>query len=266
MNLNEALNSIDSIAQMLRQTEQTTVLFENDNRHLKGENDVLKGQVEAMGHQINDLSQDNNQLKEQTLEQAQQIGELMASMRELLAQNMAIGSRAAELLRKMETKPEPLHPPTAQEEFKKTSLDERRDLNRAVKLVVETERAQALAEFAEGQEGYFIPPASYAERALIVYYRLHGNRGAPNKWRERPVVWVKKKNGDICFVKFDWSEPHKRKVQEVESQPPFRPVENKSETELPPEIVDDCGPIPAFLTKGPKVNGNADKRGEPGDI
>ena len=249
MNFEQGIAAIEGITHLLRQNEQNVVLFENQARNLERENTSLKSEIAGLREMVATLSKQNDMLINKNEKLAHERGALKENIRAIMQKHIDMASHAAEGLKALENKPEPMLDKTIkeEEEFKELISAPVINWRQAVDKLVEEERKEALSQYGEGAKIILSPQNDIGEKRLKYWYRRHAG-SHPNDWMKRPEIEMQILGGRLNFCRYLPSK-------EVESHAPFRD-ENIREPVIKTPFADDGADIPKFLRKPIGGNGN----------
>jgi hypothetical protein len=274
MTFEQEIATIDELARSCRSREQANVMLETEVQALRADNIRLNTALEHRQEHLDALDEKTLKTTAKLEDEIRNNGELKATLKQLLAEQMALASRAAEMLRELEDKPTPvLQPPgpITNANGKVEAVDEQPKTTRSNPFKEAPPfLKEKLAPFMKRDEDdlkivpighYFTldPPKveDVTERGVKWWYRLSAG-GCPQFYlRDRPGVEFKMEAGGPVFVRFVSSATNKEEREPL----PFRPENAKPEGSegSTQAFGDDGGSIPNFLKQGPSY---ADQRRE----
>lgn len=242
MNFEQEIQAIENLTQSLRSREQNGILADTEIQNLRGDKEHYIGRVQELEKLVDRLQSERDDIQAKHEQETRSNGELSATLKQLLAEQMALASRAAEMLRSLEQKPEPMLTPRKtevqiiinEEKEKKVLLD---------KFIAKDN--EDLRDWPIGEKFVLDPPTpeTIGWAGVKNWYRAHGR--IPGNWKERPSIEFMREPDGKRFLGFILQK------QEDREPIPFR-KENENgngtsnQTAFPP---DDGQELPKFLTK-----------------
>lgn len=247
MTFEQEIAAIDNLARSCRDRAQANDLLEQEVSLLKQDNASLTATLESLTAVSKRDEAELCRVRDALTVEVRSNGELEATLKQLLAEQMALASRAAEMLRSLEKKPEPVLVPRKpevqiiineekEEKEKKVLLD---------KFIAKDN--EDLRDWPVGEKFVLDPPTTdvIGLRGLKHWYRAHGR--VPGNWRERPSIEFMREPDGKRFLGFILQK------QEDREPLPFR-TEEASITgngKTPDPFADNGEDIPGFL-RGPR--------------
>jgi hypothetical protein len=272
MTFEQEIATIDELARSCRSREQANVMLETEVQTLRADNIRLNTALEHRQEHLDALDEKTLKTTAKLEDEIRNNGELKATLKQLLAEQMALASRAAEMLRELEEKPEPaLQPPgpitnaNGKVEVVETSTQS------PYRGAAPPDIKEMLSPFIKRDDDdlkivpighYFTldPPKveDVTERGVKWWYKLSAGKCPQFYLRDRPGVEFRMEAGGPRFVRFVTASSNKDGGREPL---PFRPENAKPEGAegSTQAFGDDGGSIPNFLKQGPSY---ADQRRE----
>jgi hypothetical protein len=244
MNFEQATQALDTLTQALKNGEQRNIISDKELNELRADKEHYLGRLQELEGLVNKLQVERDTFHDRYVTEARNNGELKATLKQLLAEQMALASRAAEMLRSLEEKPKqilkeiPIH-------INETPAF---NINQVPK-----EIAEKLAKFIARDDAdlkqvpcgrtftIYPPDPKDAEwRGVKWWYRLTVGK-CPASYKELPGVEFLMTTGGKSFNRFV------APAEEGREPLPFRTEDNIIQTAFPP---DDGQELPKFLTNG----------------
>jgi hypothetical protein len=267
MNFEHATQAIDTLVSALKNGEQNHILHDAKIAELKEENIRLNTILEHKGEELDKAITRLIDTDANLCTEIRRNGELAATLKQLLAEQMALASRAAEMLRSLEDKPKPTLSQLTLGDI--TREREELDDNELKKIDEYIARdVDDLRDVPVGQTFIIDPPdiKTNSKRAIRHWYRVTTGKGLPKNWMDGPGVEFRRERGGKTFLRY--TAPAKEDREPL----PFRPEAQPSiGTSTPtPDIIqtafppDDGQELPKFLTPAPaSETDHGDQRREP---
>lgn len=203
MNFEQATQALDTLTQALKNGEQHGIMRDSEVLHLTEENARLRTALEYKSEELDKTVTKLIETDANLCTEIRTNGEVTATIRQLLAEQMALASRAAEMLRSLEEKPAPaLTPETIKMEKPKLSEflvkahERNKDRDERLLEAHVSRTLQSIWDVPAGET--FTLDAPYGE--LVTdwmlkkwYRRVLGQ--APSNFKDAPSVELRKEEG-----------------------------------------------------------------------
>lgn len=261
MTFEQEIATIDELARSCRSREQTNVMLETEVQALRADNSRLRTTLEYKSEELDKTLSLLITNDERLCTEIRNNGELKATLKQLLAEQMALASRNAEVLRALENKPEPTLKPPVNGKFEVVDVQPRATQGDPYK-EPPPDVKEKLTPFMERDEtdlkivpiGHYFtldPPKveDVSERGVKWWYRLSAGKCPEHYLRDRPGLEFKMEAGGPVFVRFVTSASKTEGREPL----PFRPENANTQGDESPSTAfgDDGENIPSFLKQGP---------------
>jgi hypothetical protein len=259
MTFEQEIAAIDNLAKSCRDRAQANDLLEQEVSMLKQDNASLSATLESLTAVSKRDEADLNGLRDKYENEVRNNGELKATLKQLLAEQMALASRAAEMLMSLEEKPTPalektvikIEKPTFSTDLKNAQIKDKEE--RLLERLV-TKTLDDISKVPAGRT--FVLDAPYGnditDWILKRWYRRIIYK-TPSNFKDAPSIELAKRDdGSWNFIKqvpklTNTNDQDAKLTMEGREPLPFRTEDNIIQTAFPP---DDGQELPKFLTNG----------------